>query len=249
MELKNKVAIVTGWTSWIWEAISLDFAKAGIKVCATYYSDAKNAQIFEERIKKITSNYLVIKSDASNINDVEKLFNKVNDVLWWVDILVNNAWIFLSKDSEPNLEKRYKKVFETNFYSTVYATEKFGEQFNWKLGKIINISSIAWINPFSYTWWIRTPEYDCSKASIDLYTKIMARTFDWKILVNWIAPWSTDTPIWEWSNKEFMDIRAKESMINRYMKPEEISSTALFLLQNDAINWDIIVVDWGNILN
>lgn len=249
MKIKNKVAIITGGTSWIWEAISLEFAKKGIKICATYYSDYKKAQIFEEKIKKITPDYLILKSDASNIDDVEKLFQKVNNIFWCVDILVNNAWIFLNKDSELDLEKRYKKVFETNFYSAVYATEQFNKQFNWKLGKIIYISSIAWINPFSYTWWIRAPEYDCSKASMNLYTKIMARTFDWKILVNWIAPWSTDTPIWEWADEDFMNIRAKESMINRYIKPEEIASTALFLLQNDAINGDIIVVDWGNILN
>ncbi len=51
------------------------------------------------------------------------------------------------------------------------------------------------------------------------------------------------------ASENFLNIRAKESMINRFMKPQEIAKTALFLLQNDAINWDIIVVDWGNILN
>lgn len=249
MELKNKVAIVTGWTKWIWEAISLELAKAGVIVCVTYLSDDKNAQRFEEEIKKISMKYLVIKSDISNINDVDKLFQKVNNIFWRVEILVNNAWIFLGKEKESNLEKRYKKVFETNFFSCVYTTEKFREYFNWDLWKIINISSIAWVNPFSYSWWIRSPEYCCSKASMDLYTKIMAKTFEWKILVNWIAPWSTDTPIWTWADKDFIDIRAKESMIKRFMRPEEIAKTALFLLQNDAINWDIIVVDWWNILN
>lgn len=249
MELINKVALITGWTKWIWEAISLELARAWIKICVVYLSDDENAKKFETNLKLISPDYLIIKSDVSNIDLVDNIFSQVINKFWKIDILINNAWIFLSSQSGIDLEKRYKKVFETNFFSCVYFTEKFREYFKWDLWKIINISSIAWINPFAYTGWIRSPEYDCSKASMDLYTKIMARTFEWKILVNWIAPWSTDTPIWEWTDKDFINIRAKESMINRFMKPEEIAKTALFLLQNDAINWDIIVVDWGNILN
>ncbi|MFA5917746.1 MAG: SDR family oxidoreductase [Candidatus Gracilibacteria bacterium] len=249
MELKNKVAIVTGGTKGIGEAISIEFVKSGIKVCSTYVSDDKNANRFENEIKKITSEYMIMKSDISNIDDISNLFKDVIDKFGGVDILVNNAGIFLTKDGYPETDKRYKKVFETNFFSCVYATEKFGEVFKGDLGKIINISSIAGINPFSYTGGIRAPEYDCSKASMDLYTKIMARTFNGKILVNGIAPGSTETPQWDGTDENFLNIRAKESMINRFMKPQEISKTALFLLQNDAINGDIIIVDGGNILN
>jgi len=249
MNLNNKVAIITWWTKWIWEAISLDFAERWIKVCVIYYWDENNANKFQEKIKKINSDYLVLKADVSKIEDTNYIYEKVVEKFWWVDILVNNAGTFLSKENEANIEKRYKKLFEINFFSSVYMTEKFGELFKWDLWKIINISSIAWVNPFSYTWWVRSPEYCCSKASMDLYTKLMARTYDWKILVNGIAPWSTNTPLWDWVDENFKKIRASESMINRYMEPKEISKTAVFLLENDAINWDIIVVDGGNILN
>ncbi len=247
MELKNKVAVITGWTRWIWKSIVLDLLKAWIKVVINYHWNDNNAKEFEKEIEKQYKNFVFIKADVSKLLEVKKLFNKIKEKFWNIDILINNAWIFTLPELE--IDERYKKVFEINFFSQVYTTEIFWEQFKWKLWKIVNISSIAWINPFSYTWWTRCPEYDCSKVAVELFSKINARNFDWRILVNSVAPWSTLIPMWDWADKDFLKIRANESMIKRFMKSEEISDAVMFLLKNDAMNWETIVVDWWNVLN
>jgi len=247
MNLKNKTAIVTGWAKGIWKAIVLDLLKNWVKVVINYFWDDKNASNFEKNLKKdFAEKFLFVKWDISKIDEVKKLFEKAKEKFWMIDILVNNAWVFTFP--ELDLEQRFKRVFEINFFSQVYTTDFFEKQFSWKLGKIVNISSIYSKNPFPVLGWTRCPEYVCSKASVDMFSKLCARNFDWKILVNTVNPWTTLTPMWDWVDKDFIEKRIQEPMIKRAIKPEEISDAVLFLLKNDAMNWESIVVDGGNIL-
>ena len=246
MKLKNKVAIVTGGAKWIWKAIVLALLEDWVKVIINYFWDEENIDLFKNEIKKFKWNFLFVKADVSKTSEIDIIFQEAKKSFGMVDILVNNAWIFNVWEDEPI--KRFKKIFDINFFSQVYATELFEKQFNWDLWKIINIWSIFWVNPFPVTWWTRNPEYLCSKAVIHMFSKICARNFDWKILVNTVSPGSVNTPLWNWADEDFKKIRAEEPMIKRFIKATEISDTVLFLLKNDAMNWENIVVDWGNIL-
>lgn len=245
MNINGKIALVTGWTKWIWEAISLELAKEWAKVCVTYKSDEIAAKAFEKKIGETNKDFLIIKSDATKIEDTKNVFKEIQEKFWHVDILINNAWGLIEEELEA--EELFKKSFDLNFFSAVYATEEFWQQ-NIQNWKIVNISSIAWINPFSYTWGTSYPEYGCAKAAIDLYTKISANKLKWKALVNWIAPWSTITPAWDEVEEDYLKLRESESLIWRYNSPQEMADTAIFVLKNDGINWEVIVVDWGNIV-
>jgi len=246
MKLQNKTAIITGGAKWIWRAISLDLLKSGINVVINYFWDEKNVENFKKELNNFSWKFLFVKADVSKIKEVEKIFKKAKANFWVVDILINNAWVFTFEDL--NLEERFKKVFEINFFSQVYMTNFFEKQFSGDLWKIVNISSMYSINPFPVLGWTRCPEYVCSKSVIDMYSKLCAKNFDWKILVNTVNPWSVLTQMWEWEDKDYVEKRAVEPMIKRFIKPEEISDAVLFLLKNDAMNWGSIVVDWGNIL-
>jgi len=246
MKLKNKVAIITGWAKWIWKAIVLDLLKSWAKVVINYFWDDKNAKNFELELKNFDWNFVFVKADIAKTSEVDKIFDKAKNSFWMVDILINNAGIFDTwlKDTI----EQFKKMFDVNFFSHVYATELFEKQFSWELWKIVNIWSIFGVNPFPVTWWTRNPAYLCSKVVVDMFSKICAKNFDWKILVNTVSPGSVETPMWEWADENFKKIRAEEPMIKRFIKPEEISDAVIFLLKNDAMNWENIIVDWGNIL-
>jgi NAD(P)-dependent dehydrogenase (short-subunit alcohol dehydrogenase family) len=129
-------------------------------------------------------------------------------------------------------------------------TQLFEKHYNAdSLWKIVNISSTAWIAPWTFTWWLRSPDYSCAKAALDLYTQQCAKLYEWRILVNGVAPGSTKTPPWESATEEFLEIRAKEAIIWRFMEASEIAHSVIYCLENDTMNGEIIVVDWGNQLN
>ena len=248
MKINNQVAIVTWWTKWIWWAITKMLLDEWAKVVAIYSSDEKNAETFQNTLKNDLNNLICLKCDVAKYGDIEKAFSLANKEFWMVSILVSNVWI-LTIPNAPVTE-RFEKIFQINLFSQVYGTEIFSNQYKntTQAWKIINISSILWVNPFSSIWWTRSPEYCTSKAASIMYTKIAACNLDWRILVNSISPWNTTTPPWENASPEFKKARADEALIWRFLETSEIAHTAKYILENDAINWEDIVVDWWSII-
>src|SRR5687767_13091046 len=95
--LENKVAIVTGASRGIGEAIALKLAEHGAHVAFTYLSSADRALAVEEKLKAFGINAKAYKSNAGIFADCEEMVNDVVKQFSTVDICVNNAGI--SKDN------------------------------------------------------------------------------------------------------------------------------------------------------
>jgi len=248
MIIKDKIIIITGGTSGIWKAISLELASKWGKIVSVYGSNTKRAEEFMSEISKITDEYLVLQKDVTNEKELEEIFIETKQNFWSPNILINNAGGICKQDISR--KEKLEWWFNLNFFQVVLATDLF-EKYKQSdsIGKIINVSSIAGIAPWTFTGWLRYPEYSCAKAALDSYTKQCAKWFGWSILVNGIAPGNTHTPNWEWCDEDFYKLRSEENMIQRFLEPEEIAHSATMLLENDGINGEILVVDWWNILN
>jgi NAD(P)-dependent dehydrogenase (short-subunit alcohol dehydrogenase family) len=105
-------------------------------------------------------------------------------------------------------------------------------------GLIVNITDVG-----AQKAWSRFPSYTVSKAALESLTKILARAYAPKIRVNAIAPGfvlqSDIVPAEEW------DRLIKRVPLKRPARPEEIASTLEFLLKNEYITGQTIVVDGG----
>lgn len=236
MNLKNKIAVVTGGSSGIGKAISIALAKEGCKVVFTYNSNEKGA---DETLKIIGKDGHKIKVDMHSVEDIKALFSFIKKEFGKMDILVNNAG-----------QNRPRELFDLNVWNEIFQVNLFsvalaiGEAIKLMRdgGKILNNTSIYGDGKAC------SPDlavYGASKAALNCFTQIMAKKIAPNILVNAIAPGYVRTPLWKnETESEFVEA-GKEQLIERMIKPEEIAEMAVAIIKNDAMTGEIVVVDGG----
>lgn len=236
MNLKNKIAVVTGGSSGIGQAISIALASEGCKVIFTYNSNEKGA---DETLKKLGENVFKFKISVQDEKEIANLFNFVKEKFGKLDILINNAGY--SHSNEYFDIEAWKLAFDTNILGYVrmikcfYSSMPFGS-------KILNISSVY--GEDKVAWQGKSADAS-SKAAINNMTRTLAKEFAPKILVNAIAPGYVDTRLWDEFTKDEKEEAKNDLLIERLIKPEEIADMAVAVIKNDAMTGEVVVVDGG----
>ncbi|OGM01884.1 hypothetical protein A2115_00340 [Candidatus Woesebacteria bacterium GWA1_41_8] len=236
MDLKNKIAVVTGGSSGIGKAISIALAKEGCNVIFTYNSNEKGG---DDTLKEVGKKGQKFKVDLHSEEDMKAVFDFVKEKFGKLDILVNNAGINRPRDLYET--KVWKEIFQVNLFSTVFCTGKAVELMKDR-GKILNISSVY---AEGKACWKELPAYGASKAAVSHFTQVMAKNLAPKILINALAPGYVKTPLWKNTTEEQFQESGKEQLIERMILPEEIAQIALAVIKNDAMTGEIVVVDGG----
>src|SRR3989344_7628712 len=139
MELKHKIALVTGASKGIGKATAIAFAKEGCSVVINFKSDAKAAKEVLDECNQHSRGNVIQRADVSNEKEVLEMCEKIKQEFSHLDILVNNAGIFDENDNPTNIEA-FENVFRNNFLSAVIVTKHATPLM--REGKIVNISSI-----------------------------------------------------------------------------------------------------------
>lgn len=239
MNLKNKVALVTGASSGIGKAIAISLAKEDVSVIVSYKSNSESAENVVQECNKYSQRNMAIQGDLSQEVDTRNLIDEIKKRYSEINILVNNAGIFDENDDPTNLEA-FKRLYENNFLSCVAVTKYVLPIM--KTGKIINISSIHGRVGHGRPEAIA---YSAYKAALDSYTKNLAKGLAPDILVNAIAPGRVNTPMWGSPDVKEQAELGKAHLINRMIDPEEVANAALFLIRNDAMCGEILTIDGG----
>lgn len=239
MEIKNKVALITGASQGIGKTTAVELSKLGANVIINFNSSEKLARDILKECNKYSEKNTMIKADITDESEVKDMFNKISKEYKKIDILVNNAGIFDENDNPTSLET-FKRVFDSNLLSHIRVTKhaiKLMES-----GKIVNVSSIhGKIGNGRPT----TIAYSAMKSALDSYTKNLAKDLAPKILVNSIAPGKTKTPMWGKMMEEEERKLGLTQLIERFILPEEIAEGIVFLIKNDAMCGEILVIDGG----
>jgi len=236
MQLHNKVALVTGGSSGIGQAIAIALAEQGAKVAFTYNSNEKGA---EATLEKIGQDGHKFKVDLRNEDEIKALFTSLKDTFGTLDILVNNAGVNRPRGLfDPN---DWKEVFQIDLFSVVLLTGLSVELMPTG-GKILNITSIYAEGKACYKG---IAPYGAAKAALNHYTQTLAKNLAPNILVNAIAPGYVQTPLWGNKNQEEFVEAGQEQLIERMIQPDEIAQMALAIIKNDAMTGEIVAVDGG----
>lgn len=236
MKLKNKIALVTGASSGIGQAIAVSLAKEGCKVIFTYNSNKQGAK---ETLKKIGKNSAMFKVDLHHDAEIIQLFSFIKTKFRKLDILVNNAGINQPRGLFTTTD--WKEIFEIDLFSVVSCTGKAVKLMK-EGGKILNITSIYADGKVCFKG---IAPYGAAKAALNHYTQTLSKNLAPKILVNAIAPGYVKTPLWgNTTEKEFIK-SGNEQLIERMIRPEEIAQMAVSIIKNDAMTGEIAVVDGG----
>jgi NAD(P)-dependent dehydrogenase (short-subunit alcohol dehydrogenase family) len=235
MPLENKVAIVTGARRGIGKAVALAFARAGadLAIFDLIVADRKLNEVAKE-IRKLGRRVVALKSDISQISDVDKMVEAILSKFGKIDILVNCAGVWIPGQTLLECsEENWDKVINTNLKGTYNCCQVCGKvMVRQGRGNIINLSSQVGINPGA-----GVGAYSISKAGIIMLTRQLALELGgYNIRVNAIAPGivKTDFNLSFWQDPEKEKQAANSVPLGRLAEPEDIADCAVFLASEDS---------------
>jgi 3-oxoacyl-[acyl-carrier protein] reductase len=244
MDLKGKIAVITGAAQGIGKHIALKLAEQGASICIIDINPEVLAQA-----QKDLSKYSETTALTANVADpaqVQEAFDKIIDKHGKIDILVNNAGITRDNLVLRLKEEDWDKVIAVNLKS-VFNCSKAVLKYMLKArqGKIINISSVIALmgNPGQ-------TNYGASKAAIIGFTKSLAKEVASRsICVNAVAPGYIETSMTDKISDEVRSKMLDIIPLKRFGKPEDVAGVVLFLASNlsDYITGKVVVVDGGMI--
>jgi acetoacetyl-CoA reductase len=221
-----RVALVTGGTRGIGEAISIALKDAGYKVAANYAGNDEKARAFSER-----TGIAVYKFDVSDFEAVKEGCAKITADLGPIDVLVNNAGITRDGVIHRMTPEQWRDVIETNLTSCFNLSRNVIEGMRERgFGRIVNIGSIN-----GQAGQYGQVNYAAAKSGIHGFTKALAQEGAAKgITVNAIAPGYIDTEMVRAVPANVLEKIVARIPVGRLGKPEEIARGVLFLVGDDA---------------
>ena len=227
--LQNHVAVITGGSRGIGEAIVLKFAEQGCDVAFTYISAASagRSEQLEDKCKAMGVRAKTFQSNAGILKDCEELIDKVLSEFGTIDICVNNAGI-----SRDNLllrmnEAQWDEVIETNLKSVFNMTKQvIRPMMKAKRGSIINMSSV--IGEMGNAG---QSSYAASKAGVIGFTKSIAKEIGSRnIRCNAIAPGFVEADMTSYLKDGEGAEKYKSGIpLQRFASVEDIANSCLFL--------------------
>lgn len=247
IHLTDQVALITGASRGIGEAIARAFAKAGAKVVlAARKPDALEA--VAASIVKDGGQALAVAAHTGKADDVKRLVAAAVEKFGRVDVLVNNAATNPYFGPMLDIEDgAFDKTFEVNVKGYFWLTREVAQHLQQRnaKGSIINVASVAGLAAAPMQG-----VYGMTKAAVISMTKTFAAELGASgIRVNAIAPGLVETKFAQalTSNDEILKLVTDRTPLGRHAQPEEIAGAALYLASGAAgfVTGQTLVVDGG----
>ncbi len=246
-DLTDKVAIVTGASRGIGEAIATALADAGAKVVLSSRK-MENVGPVADKINAAGGTALAVPAHAGHPDEVAKLVAQTVDAFGTVDIAVNNAGTAIHFGSILSADEAvWDKTFQINLKGYVWLCKEVVPIMTKRgRGKIINVASIAGIAPSP-----GMGVYGVTKAGIIIFTQYLAQELGpANIQVNAIAPGTVQTRLmqaaWDIDPAGLEETR-RATPLGRIGQPDDIAGAALFLAApaSDFTTGAVLIIDGG----
>ena len=230
-KLEGKVAVITGGNSGIGLATAKEFKEEGARVVIT----GRDQQTLDDAVREIGGDVLAVRSDTSNLTDIDKLFNVVKEKFGKIDVLFVNAGVGKFAPVEAVTEEVFDSIMNINFKGAYFTIKKALPLLNDNASIVLNASINANIG------MANSSVYAASKAAlITLARTLSAELVGRGIRVNVVSPGPVATPILgrmgmpqDVLEETTNSIQAQVPM-KRFGRPEEIAKTVLFLASSDS---------------
>jgi len=247
VSLKDKVAVVTGGSRGIGEAVCAYLARADANVVVADV-DLDGAVKVAERLRDDCSKTMSVKTDVSKLDDVRLLIENTLLEFGRLDIMVNNAGVDSGVGVENMSKEEWDRVMDINlwgaFLGCKYASEPMKRQ---KKGKIVNVSSLSAKTGGVFSGM----NYSASKAGVWALTKSFAKLLaPYRINVNAICPGQVDTPMFRKLTDQQIVTLTRAIPLGRVGLPQDIAGAVLFLASDlsDFVTGVALDVNGGELM-
>jgi 3-oxoacyl-[acyl-carrier protein] reductase len=244
IDLKDKVALVTGGSRGIGRETCLLFAEAGAKVILNYNRSKEKAEEVKNEIENQGGSVDIFEADISNSEKVDALFDFIMKTHNRLDILVNNAGVIKDNLLLSMKLSEWDKVLDTNLKGAFLCSQKASEMMMANhSGKIVNISSIGALKGGR-----GQTNYASAKGGLLSFTRSCAVELAGKgIQVNAVLPGMIVTDMSTRVRKRAGDRILEMIPAARFGEPDDIAKLIVFLSSSNAdyITGQAISVDGG----
>ncbi|WP_248924365.1 SDR family NAD(P)-dependent oxidoreductase [Paenibacillus hamazuiensis] len=246
MDLKNKVALVTGGGTGIGRAVSLLLAERGAAVAVNYSRSEVEAEETVRLIESAGGRAIAIQADVSNDGAVREMVGAVAKQFGEIDVLVNNASITRHiplDDLEAATEELWDELYAVNVKGMFFCARAVAPGMKRKKqGAVVNVGSIAGLTGSGSSL-----PYAVSKAAVHGLTKSLARALAPHIRVSSVVPGAVATRWWE-GREDTMNRLSTNLLLQRISTPEDIAHMICAVLEQDSMTGQIVTVDGGQTL-
>jgi NAD(P)-dependent dehydrogenase (short-subunit alcohol dehydrogenase family) len=246
IELKGKVALVTGGGRGIGKAITRRLAEAGARVVIASRK-LDNLQATAAEFAALPGKVLPVACHVGRLDQLENLVRETEGLAGPVDVLVNNSATNIGQGPALDVsDEMLDKMVEINVKAALRLVRlTVPKMIERRSGSVINVVSIAGLRPQPGGLL-----YSFTKAGLIMMTRSWAQEFGpHGVRVNAIAPGliQTDFSAHFWKDEQFLKRLEKTQPIPRVGQPEEVGGIALYLASDDAsyVTGQVFVVDGG----
>ena len=239
MELRGRVALVTGGAVRVGRAVSLGLARAGARVVVHYNSSAAEAGALAREIEALGSEAALCRADLSRHEEVLRLADEAERAFGGVDVLVNNASGFPAERLDEVDGALWDDTIAVNLKAPFFLTQRIGGAMKGRgSGVIVNIADLAGLQP-----WTAYAAHSISKAGLVHLTRIAARALAPEVRVVGIAPGSVLPP--DDFTPEDVARLVDRIPLGRIGSPDDVVDAVLYLIGASFVTGEVLVIDGG----
>jgi len=240
----NRVAFITGAGQGMGYQLAMDMVKEGVKVVVSDIDEAALATVKDELAKQ-GADFLALKCDVSNCQQVEDAIDKTIEKFGRLDILVNNAGLLQSYTIEDTTNELIDKTLDINIKGVLYAIRKAAPIMKkQQYGRIVNVASITGKNGDNSTTFV----YGASKGAVITLTRSVARQLGpFGVTCNAIAPHAVMTKMMEYWDDGKKNEMASKIPVRRLGTLKDISALMMYLASDEAgfVNGETVNINGG----
>ncbi len=240
MELRDKIAVVTGAAHRVGKFIALELAEAGAHVAVHYNSSEAQALTTVEEIRQKGVRAIAAGGDLSAPEGIDHLFQSAEAEFGGVDVLVNSAAIMERGEVLTLTLEDWQRTLALNLTAPFFCAQRAARSMLARGGgAVVNIADLSALEP-----WAKYPAHSVSKAGLVMLTQVLAKALAPRIRVNAVAPGPVVKPP-DWDEARWRTV-GQHTLLKRTGSGYDVARAVRFLVEQDYITGETLVVDGGS---
>lgn len=242
MDLRGKVALVTGAGRRLGRAMARALADRGLTVAIHHHASSRGARELQDEILGSGGQAACFSADLTDAAAARALPERVVAQFGRLDVLVNSAAVMRRLTLEETSPEEWDAIHNLNLRSVFFCTQGAAGALRAARGKVVNLADLAGLEP-----WPGFAAHSISKAGVVMLTKVLALSLAPEVTVNAIAPGAVLVP--EDYSAEERERLARSTPLRRLGSPADVISALWYLLEGgDFVTGEVLVVDGGRLI-
>jgi len=242
MELRGRVALVTGAGRRLGRAIAVALAGRGARLALHHHASGTGAAELRDEIRTSGGDAECFAADLTSAEAARALPARVAERFGALDILVNSAAVMHRLRFEETTPAQWNEIIDVNLRAVFFCTQGAAPALRAAKGKVVNLADVGGLEP-----WPGFAAHSVSKAGVVMLTKVLALSLAPDVTVNAVAPGAVLVP--DSYDETARAELARTTPLRRLGRPEDAVAAVLYLLeQGDFVTGTVLTVDGGRSL-